>query len=574
MTKTKIVQRQAISDESYLPKDMHPLLRRLYSHRGVQSEAELSNSLKQLASYKALSNIEKATDCLYKHMKAQNNIMIVGDFDADGATSTAVAMRALGAMGAKNLSFIVPDRFKYGYGLTPGIVEEAAHSSPALIITVDNGISSFEGIQLAKQKGIEVLVTDHHLPADSLPEADVIINPNLPGDAFPSKNLAGVGVIFYVMLALRAKLRDEHWFIFQDIKEPNLADVLDIVALGTVADVVMLDTNNRILVHQGLARIAAGKCCPGIKALLEVAGRDYKEVSASDLGFAVGPRLNAAGRLEDMSKGIRCLLTDNRFVAKEIAFELQALNKSRREIEEEMQAEALHLLEDLSFENDLPLGIAVFQPSWHQGVVGLLASRLKEKYHRPVIAFAPGEGNELKGSGRSIPIINIRDLLERIDSQNPGLILKFGGHAMAAGLSIKEDKMFEFQQAFNDAVTRQVDESLLQGEVLSDGQIEPGDFQIGLAELLKQSGPWGQGFPEPVFNGNFYCIKHQWLKEKHLKLWFSHPQNQEPIEAIAFNASDKPLPESLKQLNVAYKLDVNHFRGTKKLQLMIEHIEA
>lgn len=573
MTKTKITHRQAISDESQLPNDLHPLLRRLYSHRGVESESELANTLNQLAPFTTLSNIEEAVSCLYKHLKAQNHMMIVGDFDADGATSTAIVIRALKSMGAKNLNFMVPDRFKYGYGLTPGIVEEAAKLSPDLIITVDNGISSFDGIQLAKEKGIEVLVTDHHLPADRLPDADVIINPNLPGDKFPSKNLAGVGVAFYLMLALRAKLREENWFLFQDIKEPNLANLLDIVALGTVADVVPLDTNNRILVHQGLARMKAGKCCAGIKALLQVAGRDYQQITASDLGFVVGPRLNAAGRLEDMSKGIQCLLTDNAFRAREIATELQALNQSRRQIEEDMQAEALSLLEDLSFEGELPMGIAVFQPSWHQGVVGLLASRLKEKYHRPVIAFAPGENGEIKGSGRSIPSINIRDLLEGIDTQNPGLIIKFGGHAMAAGLSISADKFEAFQQAFNDAVKSQVDEETFQGEILSDGQLSEEEFVIDLAELLKNSGPWGQGFPEPVFDGDFHCVKHQWLKEKHLKLWLAHPNKQETIEAIAFNVSDKPLPDSLRQLTLAYKLDVNTFRGEKKLQLLVEHIE-
>jgi single-stranded-DNA-specific exonuclease len=471
----------------------------------------------------------------------------------------------------------VPDRFNYGYGLTPEIVEVAMQWKPDLLVTVDNGISSIQGVAVAKEQGVQVLVTDHHLPGSVLPNADAIVNPNQPGDTFPSKNLAGVGVIFYVMMALRAKLRQQGWFESNKVEEPNLANLLDIVALGTVADVVPLDANNRIIVEQGLRRIRSGQCCEGISALLKMAGRNQGNIVASDLGFAVGPRLNAAGRLEDMSLGIECLLTDNTQTAMTLAGQLHQLNLERREIESDMRDQAMAALESLHFstdEGEVPTGLCLFDEGWHQGVIGILASRIKEKFHRPVIAFAPAEGsNEIKGSARSIPGIHIRDVLDAVAAMHPGLIIKFVGHAMAAGLSLEKENFQSFARAFDEEVKRVSNEDLLQGVILSDGELSATDFQLELAEQLRNAGPWGQGFPEPVFDGEFQLVNKRILGEKHIKMVLRPPSSDQIVDAIAFNAVEHGWDTDNEIIRVAYRLDVNEFRGQRSLQLMVEYME-
>ncbi len=499
--------------------------------------------------------------------------MVVGDFDADGATSTALTVLALRQMGARNIHYLVPNRFEDGYGLSPVVVEQAAAAGAEIIVTVDNGISSHAGVESAHQKGIPVLITDHHLPGETLPAAEAIVNPNLNGCAFPSRALAGVGVAFYLMLALRAHLRDQGWFD-HGIDLPNLAELLDLVALGTVADVVPLDANNRILVWQGLSRIRAGKCRPGIRALLEVARRDMHQLAASDLGFALGPRLNAAGRLDDMAVGVALLLSDDIGEARVLAHELDALNQTRKEIEQGMQAEALALCQTLEQSNEtLPLGIAMYHPEWHQGVVGILASRLKDRFHRPVIAFAPAGDGILKGSGRSIAGLHMRDALERLDTLNPGLMLQFGGHAMAAGLSLREDKFADFRQCFAELVGQWLDSDALQGVIWSDGALMAGEFTLATAELLREAGPWGQAFPEPVFDGKFTLLQQRLVADRHLKVMIEPLGGGPLLEGIAFNIDPRLWPDaSVRLVELAYKLDVNEFRGNRNVQLIIEHL--
>jgi len=481
-------------------------------------------------------------------------------------------------MGAKQVSYLVPNRFEYGYGLTPEIVELAKQQQPDLIVTVDNGISSIDGVSAAKVADIDVLVTDHHLPGAALPAADAIVNPNQPGDEFPSKNLAGVGVIFYVMLALRTYLRENGWFEQQQILEPNLATLLDIVSLGTVADVVPLDHNNRILVSQGLARIRKGVCCPGINALLNVGKRNPHNIVASDLGFAVGPRLNAAGRLEDMSLGIECLLADDPDAAMLLAQRLDELNRERREIEGEMQAQALDCLANIKLgikDEDASVGLCLFDETWHQGVVGIVASRIKDRYHRPVIAFAlanadvESDGAEIKGSARSIKGVHMRDLLDTIAARHPGLLSKFGGHAMAAGMTLKASDLKAFEVAFNEELRRCVDDEILQDVIHSDGELESDEFSLELAEALRAGGPWGQAFPEPIFDGAFDVVQQRIVGEKHLKLVLQPVGSRNTIDAIAFNHSEM----TGDQLHAAYRLDVNEYLGRRTVQLMIEHIE-
>jgi len=479
------------------------VLQRIYAARGVIKKAELDNQLNQLLPFTGLLNIEKACHRLSQALEHSERIIIIGDFDADGATSTALAVSALKVMGAKQVHFLVPNRFAFGYGLTPGIVAVAKHHAPQLIITVDNGISSFEGVKAANEAGIDVLITDHHLAGEVLPEATVIINPNQPGDTFASKSIAGVGVIFYVMLALRHHLRQQGWFETQNIPEPNMAQFLDLVALGTVADVVMLDQNNRILVEQGLRRIRAGACRPGIQALIEIAKRDRVYLRETDLGFAVAPRLNAAGRLDDMSLGIDCLLAETDAAARTLARELDELNLERRKIESEMQTQALQALDKLtalSHAEQLPSVLCLLDKSWHQGVIGILAGRLKERYHRPVIAFAKVSEDELKGSARSIQTINIRDVLASIDVKHPGLITKFGGHAMAAGLSLPPKHFELFREILTNTITTELQGMIPEGVILSDGSLAPKDLQLSFAKMIQQGGPWGQQFPEPLFD--------------------------------------------------------------------------
>ncbi|MEQ4529823.1 MAG: single-stranded-DNA-specific exonuclease RecJ, partial [Mixta sp.] len=469
MNKPTQLRRREAANNTALPADLHPLLRRLYAQRGVSDQRELERGAKFLHPWDGLSGMDRAVALLHQALREGKQIMIVGDFDADGATSTALTVLALRSMGGQHVQYLVPNRFDDGYGLSPEVVEQAAARGAELILTVDNGISSHAGVECAHQKGIPVLVTDHHLPGETLPAAEAIVNPNLNDSSFPSKALAGVGVAFYLMLALRAHLREQGWFD-NGLAVPNLAELLDLVALGTVADVVPLDANNRILVWQGMSRIRAGKCRPGIRALLEVANRDARQLAASDLGFALGPRLNAAGRLDDMSVGVALLLTEDLAQARMLASELDALNQTRKEIEQGMQAEALTLCNQLERSSEaLPLGLAFYHPEWHQGVVGILASRLKERFHRPVIAFAPAGDGTLKGSGRSIAGLHLRDALERLDTLNPGLILKFGGHAMAAGLSLEEAKFEQFSARFSELVGEWLDAEALQGVIWSDG---------------------------------------------------------------------------------------------------------
>ena len=551
-----------------------PLLQRIYAARGVRSADELQRELRRLASPDAFLGMEKAVDLLHTALRERWRILIVADFDADGATSCALAVRALRAMGAAWVDYRVPNRFEHGYGLTPEIVAVAAEEQPDLLITVDNGISSHEGVSAAQARGMKVLITDHHAPGQELPVAEAIVNPNQPDDCFPSKNLAGVGVIFYVLMALRARLRDINWFVERGLAEPNLAQFLDLVAFGTVADVVRLDHHNRILVEQGLRRIRQGRCVPGIVALCEIAGRALDRLSASDIGFYLGPRLNAAGRLEDMSQGIECLLSDDLDIARSIARRLHEINRQRGELTAEMQAQALAWIDRLApTMGDLPFGLCLFDPEWHQGVVGIIAGRLKEQLNRPVIVFAPDRDGNIKGSGRSVAGMHLRDALASVATRHPGLIGHFGGHAMAAGLTLALDQFESFNQAF-DAETRQwLSDDDLRGRLLSDGELAPAEFSLEIAESLREAGPWGQGFPEPLFDGLFEVSSHRIIKEQHLKLWLRPPGTSLALEAIAFRRAAGFNPGTTR-IRAAYRLDVNEWRGERRLQLCIEHLEA
>lgn len=570
---TQLRRREAATGVE-LPADLSPLLRRLYLARGVKESQELERSVRGMLPYQQLDGIDTAVALLQKALAERLRIIIVGDFDADGATSTALTLLSLRSMGCGNLDYLVPNRFEDGYGLSPEVVEQAAARGAELILTVDNGISSHAGVALAHEKGIQVLVTDHHLPGETLPDAEAIINPNLVGCEFPSKSLAGVGVAFYLMLALRSALRDSGWFEQNGLAIPNLAEHLDLVALGTVADVVPLDANNRIIVYQGLNRIRAGKCRAGIRALLEVAGREARTLCASDLGFALGPRLNAAGRLDDMSVGVALLLSEDIGQARALASDLDALNQTRREIEQGMQVEALALCDKLERSTDaLPFGLAMYHPEWHQGVVGILASRLKERFNRPVIAFAPAGEGILKGSGRSIAGLHMRDALERLDTLNPGLMMKFGGHAMAAGLSLEESKFDEFRDKFAELVGEWLDPSHLEGVVWSDGELSARELTIDTAEMLRDGGPWGQAFPEPTFDGTFRILQQKLLKERHLKLMIEPIGGGPLLDGIAFNIDPTFWPDSsIREVQLAYRLDINEFRGNRSVQLIIEHL--
>ncbi|WP_085337103.1 single-stranded-DNA-specific exonuclease RecJ [Serratia marcescens] len=571
--KTQLRRRPA-ADDTHLPASLPPLLRQLYALRGVQAEQELERSVKGMLPWQQLDGIDDAVSLLQQALADGRRIMVVGDFDADGATSTALTVLALRSMGGAAVDYLVPNRFEDGYGLSPEVVEQAAARGAELIVTVDNGISSHAGVDVAHAKGMQVLVTDHHLPGETLPAAEAIVNPNLRGCAFPSKSLAGVGVAFYLMLALRARLRDSGWFEQRALAMPNLAELLDLVALGTVADVVPLDANNRILVYQGLNRIRAGKCRPGIRALLEVANRDARQLAANDLGFALGPRLNAAGRLDDMSIGVALLLSDDIAQARMLANDLDALNQTRREIEQGMQVEALQLCDQLErTSTELPYGLAMYHPEWHQGVVGILASRIKERFHRPVIAFAPAGDGILKGSGRSVPGLHMRDALERLDMLNPGLMMKFGGHAMAAGLSLEEAKFDEFRQRFGELVGEWLDPAMLEGVIWSDGELAMQELSLTTAELLREGGPWGQAFPEPTFDGKFRILQQRLVGEKHLKLMVEPLGGGPLLDGIAFNVDTTLWPDSsVREVELAYKLDVNEFRGNRNVQLLIQHL--
>ncbi|AOE87194.1 single-stranded-DNA-specific exonuclease RecJ [Pseudomonas sp. TCU-HL1] len=566
------IEHRALPDVMPDLGDLPPLLARLYASRGVQSAAELDKSLARLIPYQRLKGIEGAVALLVEALEKRQRILYVGDFDADGATASTVGVLGLRMLGAFHVDYLVPNRFEYGYGLTPEIVAVALERKPDLLVTVDNGISSVEGVDAAKAAGLKVLVTDHHLPGPELPAADAIVNPNQPGCDFPSKSLAGVGVIFYVLLALRARLRELDWFARASLKEPNLGELLDLVALGSVADVVPLDANNRILVHQGLARIRAGRARPGLKAILEVAGRPAGRITSTDLGFILGPRLNAAGRLDDMSLGIECLLCEDEALARDMAVQLDQLNQDRKAIEQGMQREALAQLKNLPIE-DMPFGLCVFEPDWHQGVIGILASRLKERYHRPTIAFADAGDGLLKGSARSVPGFHIRDALDAVAARHPGLISKFGGHAMAAGLSLPVENFGAFAAAFDFETRRQLSEDDLTGRLLSDGQLSIEEFHLELARALRLAGPWGQHFPEPLFHGVFQIVQQRLVGERHLKLVLKSECGAVQLDGIAFNIDREQWPNaSVRWAELAYKLDVNEYRGQESVQLMVAHI--
>ncbi|OBU19742.1 single-stranded-DNA-specific exonuclease RecJ [Photobacterium kishitanii] len=570
------IKRRPVADPQGFSSAIPAILQRIYASRGIINDAELERGAKGLLNYNQLHGMADAVALLVTALANNTRIIIVGDFDADGATSSALSVLALKMLGCGNVDYLVPNRFDDGYGLSPEVAQQAIDRGAELIMTVDNGVSSITGVAAAKAQGVQVLVTDHHLPGDCLPAADAMVNPNLNQCGFPSKALCGVGVAFYLMLALRAELRNNGWFEQQALAVPNLAELLDLVALGTVADVVALDGNNRILVHQGLQRIRAGKCRPGIQALIEVANRDPARLVASDLGFALGPRINAAGRLDDMSFGVELLLCDNIQAARRMASELDALNQTRKEIEQGMKEEGLAICERLQFnQQDMPYGLVLFQRDWHQGVIGILASRIKDKYHRPVIAFADAGNGEIKGSCRSVAGLHMRDVLDVVDTQHPGMILKFGGHAMAAGLTIPESQLEAFSVAFDAAVRNVLDEDALQGVLLSDGELHPNELTLETAETLRAGGPWGQQFPEPTFDGTFRLLHQKLVAGKHLKMMVEPLVGGCVIDAIAFNVDLKRWPDaSVQQIELVYRLDVNEFRGNRSVQLMVEHLVA
>jgi len=546
-----------------------PLLARLYAARGITHPDQLERRAEALERPEGLLGMDAAVAVLAGALERGERVCIVGDFDCDGATSTAVAVTALRAMGAE-VTYVVPDRFRFGYGLTPGIVAEAHEQvAPDILVTVDNGISSHDGVAAAHERGLRVVVTDHHLAPAELPAADAIVNPNQPGCPFPGKASAGVAVVFYVMAALRSRLRADGWFADRGLAEPNLSELLDLVAVGTVADVVPLDRNNRILVHQGLGRIRAGRMRPGIRALVEVAGREPAELKATDLGFIVGPRLNAAGRLEDMSLGIRCLLAEDPGDAKALAGELDALNHQRRSLESDMHDDAVEALAD---DPDLAArhGVCLYREDWHQGVVGLVASRIKERIHRPVIAFAPGDGGTLKGSGRSVPGVHIRDVLDAVATRHQGLLTRFGGHAMAAGLSLDPDQLEPFRAAFDQAVRDLAAPEALTPRLATDGELAPAEINLPKAELLASGGPWGTGFPDPLFQGRFRVSRQQVVGANHLKLWLVPEGGDFEVEAIHFRGAPEGEAPALDAVELAYKLEVNTFRGRRSVQLVVE----
>jgi single-stranded-DNA-specific exonuclease len=568
----RIIERPALTDESELAKTMSARMARIYSARGVASVEQLDLSLARMLLPSTLDGAAKAADLLATAVMESRHIRFVGDFDADGATSSALGVAALRAMGCREVSFVVPNRFEFGYGLTPEIVAIAMRERPDVLVTVDNGISSIDGVLAARAAGATVIITDHHLPGRELPAADAIVNPNLPGCGFPSRNLAGVGVIFYVLSLVRSVLRDRGWFTTAGIAEPNMADYLDLVALGTVADVVPLDHNNRVLVQQGLRRIQAGKTRPGIRALCEASGRSLGSLSAQDLAFALGPRINAAGRLDDMSNGIRCLLADSLTEARSLATALEQLNETRRAIQQQMTQEAELAVATIDISGQGRLGLCVYRDSWHQGVVGIVAGRLKDRFHRPAIAFADAGAtapDELKGSARSVHGVHIRDALDAIATRYPGLIQRFGGHAMAAGLSIRRVHLERFGDAFAKEISRWISADEVEGVVLSDGELSAAELELPLAEEIARGGPWGQGFPEPLFHGDFDVVHQRVVGKSHLKVTLR--KEGRVVDAIAFN---QPLLDHPTRVTVAYRLGRNDYRDNTTLQLVVEHIDT
>ena len=563
-----VIERRAVSESQLLDARLHPVLRRAYAARGVRDDAELALTLDRLVPVSTLDSIESAVRLILEHR--ERRILVVGDFDADGATSTALIVRCLRSWGFAAVDFLVPNRFEFGYGLTPEIVGLAAERAPSLIVTVDNGISSIAGVAAARERGIQVLITDHHLPGAALPAADVIVNPNVPGSRFASRALAGVGVAFYVMAALRRELEARG-----TKAEPAITEFLDLVALGTVADLVPLDANNRVLVAQGIRRIRAGRAVPGIRALLSIAGRNAASLTAADLGFSIGPRLNAAGRLDDMSIGIRCLLSDSESEALSLATRLDQLNAERREIEAKMQDAALNAVARLR-DPDGPVrhGVCLFDAGWHQGVVGLVASRIKDRIRRPVIAFARAGEGQLRGSARSVAGIHIRDVLDGMAARHPQLISRFGGHAMAAGLTLEEAKLDVFALAFDEEVARWRDPRIPANQVETDGELTSEEIALETAQALREGGPWGQAFPEPCFDGRFAVKNARVVGEKHLKMWVTSGDGARSFDAIAFNfkgAEESPrLPDG--EVHLVYRLDINEYKGERRLQLLVDHV--
>lgn len=568
----KIIQRREVANGVQVNAD--PLLDRIYRSRGIASEAELNYALKYMLPPSLLTHLEQATELLIEAYHQQKRIVIVGDFDADGATSIAVAVFALRQLGFQSVDFLVPDRFEQGYGLSVSVAQDALDKQAQLVITVDNGVSSLEGVDYLKQHQVQVIVTDHHLPGEKLPNADVIVNPNLAHCGFPSKYLAGVGVTFYLMVALRAAFRQQG--LFADKKEPNFAELLDFVALGTVADVVPLDHNNRILVSQGLARIRAQHCHCGIRALIEVANLDITQIVSSHLGFSIAPRLNAAGRIDNMSIGVELLLAETMEQARALALELDTLNKTRKEIETGMKQEALHYLRELKpVYQENTFAIALYRPDWHQGVLGILAARMKDQFHRPTAIFTQEDEGILRGSARSIEGLHIRDLLDHIHSQHPEIIIKFGGHAMAAGLSIHQQYFPEFQRLFNQYAKSWLDEKSLQGVIYTDGELGPQQMNVSTAEMLQFAGPWGQHFPEPQFDGEFRILQQRLVGEKHLKMLLEPIPGGGLFDAIQFNVDTRRFPDlSIKTARMVYHLSINEYRCNRQVQLLVNYIEV
>ncbi|SEM98795.1 single-stranded-DNA-specific exonuclease [Luteibacter sp. UNCMF331Sha3.1] len=549
------------------PAHVHPVIQRVYAARGVSTPDGAEHRLARMLAPALLGGMDKAVALLMAAIESDQRIVVAGDYDCDGATGTAVAERGLRLLGARHVSHVVPNRFVHGYGLSEALVA-SLDPTPDLIVTVDNGVASLAGIAAARARGIRVLVTDHHLPGDALPEADAIVNPNLAGDGFPSKALAGVGVMFYLLLGVRAAMRDAGRF---PAGAPDLAALLDLVALGTVADLVPLDFNNRVLVDAGLKRMRAGKACAGITALIEASGRSVATVGATDLAFAIGPRLNAAGRLEDMSLGVACLLTDDAGIARRYAEQLSAINQERREMQAGMVEEAETMVARAAHVD--AVGVALFDPGWHPGIVGLVASKLKEKLHRPVLAFAPAgdDSDELRGSARSIPGFHIRDALAAIDARHPGLILRFGGHAMAAGLSMKASEFERFAAIFDATARVHLDDEHLQALVQTDGELDYRDHTLDLAKQLRHAGPWGQGFPPPLFEARFECASWKPMGSRHLRLQLRHTQGGAPLDAVMFNCFDgRPPPVRMR---VAYELAVNDWQGRESVRLLLTHME-
>ena len=572
--KNKLTHRQLPKTLPELSPDIPLLLQRVYALRGITSMQELDYTTRNLCNYDNLDGTQTAVEIVYSAMQNNKRIMIVGDFDTDGATSTALTVKALKKMGCQHVDYIIPNRFDDGYGLSISVIKRALLKKADLIITVDNGVSAIEAVEFAKQSNLTVIITDHHLCSEQLPAADAIINPNLPNCSFPSKHLAGVGVAFYFMSALRAKLRQENWFRTHNLEEYNIASLLDLVALGTIADVVKLDHNNRILVHQGINRIRSGYCCAGIKALLHIARKDPVSFTSTDLAYYIAPRLNAAGRMDNMSLSVELLLCEDYDSALKQASDLDMLNNDRKLIEQTMYKEALSYIQELEQQqSSFPNLLVVYHPEWHQGIIGILSARLKDKHYRPVICFASTEEGILKGSGRSIAGIHLRDLLDELDQNHPDLLVSFGGHAMAVGLSIRENDLERFRKHFETLIDKRLNANTLEQIIETDGEIDSQDFNYAMAKQLKESGPWGEGFTEPTFDGDFIVHQQRLFAEKHLRLVLE-PKNGGPIiEGVCFNVNLTQWPDNtIKNVKIVYQLDVDDFRGNQTAKLMIRHI--